>query len=673
MDILKKLTAICIAVSLLSAMCLCSCTNSAGDDTAAQTSSASQQQSAADETGLTFTRWAEFIDAGKYPAVKAYKNTGDAWICTITADAPEKTTIPAEHEGLPVRAVICTDNGMDSIRELTISEGTVIIEGLAGTKNDTLEKIVLPESIEQISGSFNGCSKLTEVSIPGDPKLIENSFTGSGIRAITFGKLSGLISGSFCELPSLNEITFGEIDNVSFTGTFKKLEAVEKLTFNGTVDFDNSMNEKEQFFNSYLFNDIKTLTSVTFNGEIKLLPECFCDDCDKLSSVTFNGKVGKLQHGDFNDCEKLETIVFGDAVEMIEEHCFTSGSITRLVFEHEVGTIGPYCFQSNTDLKELVFRDKVGSLTKCFDLCKSLESVTFESTVGTVDDSLNTCKVLKTVEFKKDVDEISNSFRKCPELESVIFGGKVNKITNAAFSSSDSVKLVNMPSTVEFGSDSLSQRFDPSLQKYRGYYEKLDKYSVKYLKEWIKENAAGKKLDSSKEISISNATAYADVLNGPLVTNSRCTDCPYEEYGPEAGQDAELFVQNISSIQSVHPNTIYTDDKALKVSEGKAPLVIGYCESMGYIPVEYIDTDGSGKTETLYYEMMRVSLWNIETGELIAWYDHRDGEAPVKYNTHDRSDYTYHESLSQDHKFYFFSGGYEYPEAMLWNTIYPDQ
>lgn len=580
MDILKKLTAICIAVSLLSAMCLCSCTNSAGDDTAAQTSSASQQQSAADETGLTFTRWAEFIDAGKYPAVKAYKNTGDAWICTITADAPEKTTIPAEHEGLPVRAVICTDNGMDSIRELTISEGTVIIEGLAGTKNDTLEKIVLPESIEQISGSFNGCSKLTEVSIPGDPKLIENSFTGSGIRAITFGKLSGLISGSFCELPSLNEITFGEIDNVSFTGTFKKLEAVEKLTFNGTVDFDNSMNEKEQFFNSYLFNDIKTLTSVTFNGEIKLLPECFCDDCDKLSSVTFNGKVGKLQHGDFNDCEKLETIVFGDAVEMIEEHCFTSGSITRLVFEHEVGTIGPYCFQSNTDLKELVFRDKV---------------------------------------------------------------------------------------------DSLSQRFDPSLQKYRGYYEKLDKYSVKYLKEWIKENAAGKKLDSSKEISISNATAYADVLNGPLVTNSRCTDCPYEEYGPEAGQDAELFVQNISSIQSVHPNTIYTDDKALKVSEGKAPLVIGYCESMGYIPVEYIDTDGSGKTETLYYEMMRVTLWNIETGELIAWYDHRDGEAPVKYNTHDRSDYTYHESLSQDHKFYFFSGGYEYPEAMLWNTIYPDQ
>ena len=101
--------------------------------------------------------------------------------------------------------------------------------------------------------------------------------------------------------------------------------------------------------------------------------------------------------------------------------------------------------------------------------------------------------------------------------------------------------------------------------------------------------------------------------------------------------------------------------------------MIGVAESMGYIPVEYIDKEDAGHVENLYYEMMRVSLWNLETGELIAWYQHRDGEAPSEYNTKNRSDYAYHEKMLPGQDFYFFKGGYQYPEALLMETIFPDQ
>ncbi len=97
--------------------------------------------------------------------------------------------------------------------------------------------------------------------------------------------------------------------------------------------------------------------------------------------------------------------------------------------------------------------------------------------------------------------------------------------------------------------------------------------------------------------------------------------------------------------------------------------MIGLAESMGYIPVEYVDKDDPDHTDTLYYEMMRVSFWNIETGELVAWYQHRDGEAPAEYRSSDKYDYVYHDKLQGD--FYFFEGGYEYPEALLFGTVFP--
>lgn len=98
---------------------------------------------------------------------------------------------------------------------------------------------------------------------------------------------------------------------------------------------------------------------------------------------------------------------------------------------------------------------------------------------------------------------------------------------------------------------------------------------------------------------------------------------------------------------------------------GEAQLVIGAAESM-----EYIDENNGTVTEILYYEMMRGSLWKIETGSLIAWYQHRDGDAPLRYMSNECSKYTYHQNIGTDHSFYFFNGEYNYPEAMIRKAIY---
>ena len=374
----------------------------------------------------------------------------------------------------------------------------------------------------------------------------------------------------------------------------------------------------------------------------------------------------------FSDCKALSTIAFEDKVDTIDKHTFGSNNVKELVFEHEVGKIDEYSFQSCNNLTSVTFKESVGELNNCFALSKKLDSVTFENSVEDVVSAFNKCPVLKSVTFNGSVEKIYGAFIDCPELEKVTFGSTLGTITSAAFSKSDKVELVNLPEGTEFGSDELSQRFDPEQQKFRGYYDKVNAWTTPVLKEWVKANAAGRSFDGSKQISISEAVNYAGILNGPIGYNYRCTDCPFDEYGVEAAQNSEFFVTSIKDVKKSDPDTVYTDEKALKVSNGEAPLVIGVAESMGYIPVEYIDENNSDHTETVYYEMMRVSLWNADTGELIAWYQHRDGEAPLRFTTSDRSDYLYHENIGTDHSFYFFEGGFRYPEAMLFDTIYPD-
>ncbi len=669
---MKKLTAVLITVGLLSTAVLGGCSNSNQNGGASGTVSGTGTVSEAD-TKLTFKKISQLSDTSKYPALMEYKSGEDAYVCVIDRNAPEKVTVPAEHDGLPVWAVIGEDADNTAVRELTVSEGVAVIEELFAAKNNSLTVLTLPDSIRAISHSFTECDALKEVTLKSNPKLIRQSFTGGGLEKLTLGDITGEIRESFCALPSLTELSFGKVDNPVMIDSFEKLSALRTVHFNGEVDLMNRLTEKEEYVNSFLFYQFGALQEITFLEKVARLPKSFCSSCEKLESVTFKKDVGQISESSFDDCDNLSSLTFGGKVGLIDSYSFTSGKFSSLTFEHEIGKINNCVFQSCDELSSVVFKGEVMETGRSFALCKKLESIRFEKNVGTLDSSFNKCKSLKKVTFEGDVDTIGSSFADCPELETVTFNGTLKHLNAGSFSHSDKVVLENLSGDVEYGSDEMAQRFDSGQQQYRGYYDKINRYSEKELKEWVLENVAGQTLDNSKQIKIGDAARYADILNGPLVTNSSCTICPYEEYGPAAAKDSEYYVDTIKELKKNYPNTVYTDAKALKVANGEAPLVIGVAESMGYIPVEYIDKEDAGHVENLYYEMMRVSLWNLETGELIAWYQHRDGEAPSEYNTKNRSDYAYHEKMLPGQDFYFFKGGYQYPEALLMETIFPDQ
>lgn len=628
---MRKFVAKIMTVGLVACMLMCGCsskdTTDKSDTKSSNLTDSNEEDDSASLEGLSFKKVSEYADKSGYPAITENLKDVDAYACIIDKDAPESIVIPDEYDGLPVKAVLGSDN--NTVKELTISEGIIAIQDLFPYSNDSLVSVSFPDSIKAINNSFSECNALADIS-------------------------------------------FGALDNVTIIKSFKKTPSITNLEFRGAVNLKNYMLEDETFVNTYLFTNAATLKDVTFNDKVILLPESFCSSCDSLEKVTFKGDVTQISYMCFNGCKNLTDIVFEGKVGTIGPHCFTDAAITQLTFANDVDTISEYSFQSCEDLTQLTFKGNINELNTCFALCNKLKSIQFEKNIDIIDNAFSKCAVLKSVDFDADINTISEAFTDCPELEDINFNADIKNISKMAFYNSEKVVLNNLSADVVFDSEELSHRFDSAQQIYRAYYDKLNSYSDKDLKEWFEKNVAGKTLDAGKKIDEKNATQYADIINGPIIYQYHCTDCPYEKYNREAALDNEYFVETVKEIKKTYPDTIYTDEKALKVAKGSAPLVIGVADSLGYVPVDYVDKDNPDTTETLYFEMMRVSIWNIETGELLAWYDHCDGTAPTEYNSHDKSDYVYLDRIGTDHDYYFFEGGYTYPMNFLMETIYPE-
>ncbi|MCR5783954.1 MAG: leucine-rich repeat domain-containing protein [Clostridia bacterium] len=606
------------------------------------------------------------------------------------------------------------ENNNEEVQNYT--NNVVSGDGQAPGNNETLETVSLPESLKQIRNSFVNCVNLKSIGIKGDPEVIYNSFRSCGIETLSVEKLSGEVGYSFCELDSLTSLTFGEIQRPDIKNTsLTSLPALESLEFTGKVDLAVPAAEEK---NIGLFQDKNALTGVVFHGEVVSLPESFCKFCENLTSVIFEKSVGVIGRSCFESCSNLTDLKFEDKVDTICDFCFTGGKMTELTFGGDVGRIGKgtdsfssFTFNNNDELKKVVFNGNVEELNNSFESCdniesvdfggfagriygsfnecKSLKTVDFNGDVVTVEESFNKCDSLKTVDFKGDVDTLCDSFADSEKLETVTFGGKLNlmdcRLQSYLFKSSADVKLVNMPDGVKYGDEILSQRFDPAQQKFRAYYDLVNKYggnleSLSYqeapaynLTEWMLKHVAGKTLAADKQIEISKAKSYAKDLNGPIVGNLYIPDCAYDDYGPEAAKKTGYTVCKIERIKSSHPETVFTEEKALKVVNGEAPLVIAVAESMGYIPEEYTAVDGSGYKETLYHEVMRVSLWKVETGELIAWYKYTNGDAPDTYKSNETYDYASGHHVGDDaHDLLFLKGKYEDVFDFLWKTIFPE-
>ena len=302
-----------------------------------------------------------------------------------------------------------------------------------------------------------------------------------------------------------------------------------------------------------------------------------------------------------------------------------SSAITDLKIEEGIRYLEDMDLRS---LKSVGIPSSVTFMSRAFDFCQDLEEVVVPGDIERMEEySFWKCESMKKVEFLGCVELVQDSFQDCPSLCKVVFHGGPEEIGGASFNQCPSLKTVELPAETAVSEEAFMGpiEYDPSYSK-----EEIRRYAGESDAEALIQTARsvlGTEFTPEKEIYRQNAAELAGLLNGPLVAADRCPDCHHYEYSADAlPQNAGLYVIGVDEIDFFYRGTVYTEEKAEAVSEGRAKRCwclyeyTGYQDGPDYILGSWTD-----------YLCYRVSLWETESGDLIAWYDGITGDAPFSY------------------------------------------
>ena len=332
------------------------------------------------------------------------------------------------------------------VESVEIGEGTLKIGNRTFYKCASLEKLVLPNSLEVIGDNFqsyteNGmsfadCISLNELTLPEHLKSIgingflrckiskvywnaENAvvngspyspndnpvFNGCPIKEVCFGKkVLSVPSRAFFNIGALSEVsTCGTIEYVgadAFTGTSWLGNAIEKETvlyidhaaYTYTADTQLTtpiklvIKEGTTSITANALYDNKRLVQVTLPLSLKSIGENAFKGCSSLGEIVYNSrKIEDLVGSPFSS--SVYSFEFGDEVEYLPSYllCGCSG-IKKLTLPNSLKGIGANVFNECSGLTELAIPDNVECIGRLsiYNLA-NLEKLTIGESLKTID------------------------------------------------------------------------------------------------------------------------------------------------------------------------------------------------------------------------------------------------------------------------------------------------
>lgn len=270
------------------------------------------------------------------------------------------------------------------------------------------------------------------------------------------------------------------------------------------------------------------------------------------------------------------------------------------------------------NLTEIVIPDSVKIIAHSFNNCSMLTDLTLTGNITDIDRSFTNCISLKELQIPDGIDSIKDSFTEMSDA-TVNISGSTNCI--GAFDPSRSVTVItDHPGMIRVSPYDMIC-FEAVTPEMRDYSDQVDQAEiVRMARRHFCED-----LDPSKEVLPKNAHRYANFLDGPFVTTLECPELNYHDY--MAMFSNTLFSTYTNSIYSSVAST-YTccsNDSCYEPDMTAAPEIYFVVERMQGSWESY---SGNGSTYSFCHMFYRISVWEIESDELVCWFTVETGAAP---------------------------------------------
>ena len=354
-------------------------------------------------------------------------------------------------------------------------------------KNTAITEVVIEDGTEPLaipSYTFSNCQYLHTVDLGnrvtsvGDYAFAEDielqnlSWESSnweqsiGYRSFVRTKLSSfeapelLVSigwGAFQEVKTLTSVTFNEnLESIS-GGVF-----ADCTSLTGTIILPESLSSMKN--NSYYdgaFENTAITEVIVEDGNLKLAIEGIAfKGCSKLEKVTLPGRVYAIGSEAFMNTPALKTVIWEDGIydQSIGSDAFMNSAITSFRCPKRLTTIGQSAFENCADLESIEINERLVSIgSDAFSKCKNLKgSIALPSTVTTIGSYAFGGSGISEISVADGLDKLTisyNAFQSCPNLVKVTLPGRTSSLSSDAFNHSpkiDALYINNIKSGVTF-------------------------------------------------------------------------------------------------------------------------------------------------------------------------------------------------------------------------------
>ena len=255
---------------------------------------------------------------------------------------------------------------------------------VSGVTNNTLTgyniepSVLFGGSIVQVSAlgdnCFNGCTKLTSITIPTSVTIMASScfYNCSSLVSITIPNSVISIGYSCFEIcTSLTSITIPSGINILPINCFLGCSKLGSITIPNSVTTIGS----SCFYNCSSLLSISIPTSVISIGN-----NCFYN-CTKLASITIPNSVTTIGTSCFHNCISLDSIIMPSSINILGNNCFYNcTSLDSITIPTNIVRIGNNCFYNCAKLASITIPNSVTTIgTNCFQNCILLNAVVINS------------------------------------------------------------------------------------------------------------------------------------------------------------------------------------------------------------------------------------------------------------------------------------------------------
>ena len=338
---------------------------------------------------------------------------------------------------------------------ISLREGTTEITGRTFCGCTELERIILPDSVENIGYmAFSDCTGLASIAVSNDNPVYyaeNNCLIEKATNKLVFGCKNSVIP---------DEVT--GIGDCAFDGCtgLETITIPEGVTSIGDSAFFGCTGLK-----TVNFNAINCITMGKVYVGIGIIDLVSFGDCTNLQTVNFGKAVTNIPAYAFCECTGLTDVIISENVKNIGDFSFCGCTgLTNIIIPENVKDIGRGAFRGCTGLHSVSIPgarvDGTSISNSAFSECRGLEEVTIGENVTSIgDNAFEDCTGLKTIHFNAlncstmgmSVSDYSNLavFKNCTSVRTLIIGEGVTTISPYAFYGCRSLTTIIIPESLK--------------------------------------------------------------------------------------------------------------------------------------------------------------------------------------------------------------------------------